>query len=439
MKNKLLNHLFIACVLTLCIITVATVKTADAKKLYLATDHETSEIGTYDINNDGTLTNFLPYTLNPMYGVTGMAVDANATTLFLSYEMSGSPNFAIVDATKMGLIRTVDDPQWGDFAGIDIDDVNNIVYATTRFPTVGLFAYDWDPVAKTLTPKEGNPVVLIPEGAYGLAVDEINGRLYIAIGLLGVSSYIGVYDLGTLEQIMTITPSIPVVGLAVDRVRGFVYTTAPDGECVVFNPGGNNTFLSKYDLATGVETKVNMGHGGMGIAVDETTGYVYVTGGCTKRNITVWDSNLNKIQEVTIPQICDPNCRDRQPAGIAIANIGLLTVSIDIKPGSYPNSINLGSGGTVAVAIFSTSTFDATKVDPLTVSLASAPVRLKGNGAPMASFEDVNQDGLLDIVVRVSTQTLELSETDEEAVLTGKTFDGISFSGMDTVRVVPIK
>jgi hypothetical protein len=112
-------------------------------------------------------------------------------------------------------------------------------------------------------------------------------------------------------------------------------------------------------------------------------------------------------------------------------------VTIDIKPGSDPNSINLGSEGTVPVAIFSTVTFDATTVDPVTVILASAPVKLRGKGTPMASFEDVNGDGLLDIVVHVETEALQLSETDTEAILDGQTFDGTPIRGVDSVRVVP--
>lgn len=116
---------------------------------------------------------------------------------------------------------------------------------------------------------------------------------------------------------------------------------------------------------------------------------------------------------------------------------GALRVDIDIKPGSFPNSINLGSGGTVPVAIFSTATFDATTVDPTTVTLASAPVKLKGQGTPMASFVDVNADGLLDLVVHVSTDALQISEVDTEAVLEGQTFDGTPITGVDTVRVVP--
>jgi len=111
-------------------------------------------------------------------------------------------------------------------------------------------------------------------------------------------------------------------------------------------------------------------------------------------------------------------------------------VDIDIKPGSYPNSINLGSGGTVPVAIFSTTTFDATTIDPVTVTLASAPTKLKGQGTPMASSEDVNGDGLLDLVVHVSTTALKLTGADTEAILEGKTSDGARIRGVDTVRVV---
>ena len=89
------------------------------------------------------------------------------------------------------------------------------------------------------------------------------------------------------------------------------------------------------------------------------------------------------------------------------------------------------------VAILSSATFDATRVDPTTVTLASAPVKLKGKGTPMASVEDVNRDGLPDLVVHVSTDALQLSATDTEAVLEGKTFDGTAIRGTDSIRVVP--
>jgi hypothetical protein len=118
--------------------------------------------------------------------------------------------------------------------------------------------------------------------------------------------------------------------------------------------------------------------------------------------------------------------------------VRLFIVAIDIKPGSDPNSINLGSGGTVPVALFSTPAFNApTMVDPTTVTLAGAPVRLKGNGTPMAGVEDIDGDGIFDLVVHVVTEALELSGADVEAILEGQMFEGTLIRGSDSVRVVP--
>jgi len=114
-----------------------------------------------------------------------------------------------------------------------------------------------------------------------------------------------------------------------------------------------------------------------------------------------------------------------------------ITVDIDIKPGSNPNSINLKSKGNVPVAILSSEVFDATTIDPSTVELEGAGVKVKKNGKLMASVEDVNDDGLDDLVLHFDTQELNLTEDSTEAVLTGETFDGISIIGSDSVNIVP--
>lgn len=116
----------------------------------------------------------------------------------------------------------------------------------------------------------------------------------------------------------------------------------------------------------------------------------------------------------------------------------VIQVPIDIKPGSFPNSINLGSKGTLPVAILSTASFDPTTVDPSTVTVAAAPVKTRGKkNTPMAAAEDVNGDGLLDLVVHVATADLQLSKGDTEATLEGETFDGTAIMGTDSVRFVP--
>jgi N-acetylneuraminic acid mutarotase len=114
-----------------------------------------------------------------------------------------------------------------------------------------------------------------------------------------------------------------------------------------------------------------------------------------------------------------------------------IDAQIDIKPGTSPNSINLGSSGVVPVAIFSTATFDARTVNPTSVVLAGAQVKVKGKGTPMTSFQDVDGDGLVDLVVHVSTEALELSGGDTRAFLEAKTFSGTPVIGSDWVRIVP--
>ena len=106
-------------------------------------------------------------------------------------------------------------------------------------------------------------------------------------------------------------------------------------------------------------------------------------------------------------------------------------IDIDIKPGGFPNSINLRSRGKVPVAILSTDTFDATTVDPASLLFAGAPALSTGLG-----FEDVNGDGRLDLIAHFDTSSLNLTQSAVEACVTGETFDGQPFEGCDSVRIV---
>jgi hypothetical protein len=101
-----------------------------------------------------------------------------------------------------------------------------------------------------------------------------------------------------------------------------------------------------------------------------------------------------------------------------------------IPPPLYPNSINLGAEGIVSVAVITTSDFDATNIDPVTVSFAGAnPLRW--------SIEDVDEDGDLDLVFKFKVRELVLVETTTEATFFGQTFDGLDITGTDSVRIVP--
>jgi len=115
----------------------------------------------------------------------------------------------------------------------------------------------------------------------------------------------------------------------------------------------------------------------------------------------------------------------------------VIEVCIDIKPGSDPNSINLGAEGGVPVAILTTADFDAALVDEFSLTLSGSAVRLKGKSDKAGSLEDVDGDGDLDLVVQFYIDELALEEGATEAVLEGLTVDGTPIIGRDSVRVVP--
>jgi hypothetical protein len=111
-------------------------------------------------------------------------------------------------------------------------------------------------------------------------------------------------------------------------------------------------------------------------------------------------------------------------------------VDIDIKPASMPNSINPGSQGKVPVAILSSSTFAA----PSEVDATSLTFGRTGSEASLAfcsgSGEDVNGDGLPDLVCHFNTQATGFLSGDTQGVLKGRTLAGAAFEGTDSVRIV---
>jgi hypothetical protein len=105
-------------------------------------------------------------------------------------------------------------------------------------------------------------------------------------------------------------------------------------------------------------------------------------------------------------------------------------IQIDVKPGGWPNSINLASEGVVPVAVLTTDDFDASTVNPSSVRFAgAAPVHW--------AAKDVDSDDDTDLILHFKTQDLDLDEYSTEVILIGLTFDGEGIQGTDSVRLVP--
>ena len=121
--------------------------------------------------------------------------------------------------------------------------------------------------------------------------------------------------------------------------------------------------------------------------------------------------------------------------------ITILSVKIDIKPGSSPNSINLAKEGVIPVAILSTTDFDA----PALVNRSTLTFGKTGDekslvfqkSKPYCNISDVNIDGINDLVCFFTTTKIGLKAGDSLAILKGKKSDGRLFTGSDLVRIVP--
>ncbi|MFC1874771.1 hypothetical protein ACFLY3_01260 [Chloroflexota bacterium] len=113
------------------------------------------------------------------------------------------------------------------------------------------------------------------------------------------------------------------------------------------------------------------------------------------------------------------------------------SISIDVKPGSSVNPINLGSQGVIPVAIITTEGFDATTVDAGTVRFGPGKAQ-----AVHSAIEDIDDDGDDDMILHFRTQDAGIEEDDTEVVLTGETVSGETvdarhFTGTDTIWIVP--
>ena len=109
---------------------------------------------------------------------------------------------------------------------------------------------------------------------------------------------------------------------------------------------------------------------------------------------------------------------------------------IDIKPGSYPNSINLKSKGVLPVAILTTDDFDTANVDPGTVVFGS--IGPESGATPVKyALEDVDGDGDIDMILHFRTQDTDIQAGDTSASLVGKTINSQYFEATDSVRTVP--
>lgn len=135
----------------------------------------------------------------------------------------------------------------------------------------------------------------------------------------------------------------------------------------------------------------------------------------------------------------------------------VISVYVDIKPGSCPNPLNKKSKGVLPVAVLGTDDFDVTTIDPETIELTRedveegvAPIRWSYEDVAtpfegeLCDCHDLEGDGYMDLTLKFDTQELvdelDLSDFDDgdeiPLTITGYLYDGKEFKGEDCIRVL---
>ena len=233
------------------------------------------------------------------------------------------------------------------------------------------------------------------------------------------SDIVSVINTATNTETATVGVGEEPRGVAVHPAGTFVYSTGGDSVSVIDTT--TNTVVDTIPLGP-------LGDGPQGIAVHPDGTRVYVTN-INSNNVSVIDTSTNTVV-ATVPVGSAPRGYGQFIGPLPSCP---LTITIDIKPGSFPNSINPNSQGVIPVAILTTSAFDATTVDPNTVLFGATGTE----AAPVQSaLEDVDGDGDTDLVLHFNTQETGIQCGDTTASLTGQTLGGQAIKGSDSIKTV---
>lgn len=397
---------------------------AQTAKLYLGAVAPGNAVYRYEVEQGGAAS--LDLTLvHPTFAVPGFFAFSPAGEMFVVSHGAGVSSFLDPQDTPMFNL-SIDasffiTPLWAGFRGEELL-VSSLAGELVRF----LFDASGYPVA--------NGTIPVPADVRAAEVNPDTGELFVS--LCCSSNRI---DRFIFDSLGNAIPNGSIVGGGISNPHDMVFS--PWGELFVVN-GGNHTvsrftFNAMGDAVPGVP--ISGGVLSVPLGADFSPwGELFVANrndGWVSRFL--FDASLNAISNGGFQHVAA--IHDLEFA------TGATQVEIDIKPGSSPNCFNVNGHGVIPVAILGAADFDATQVDVGTLVFAGLEVRVRGNGAPQCSVEDVSgyflngsegePDGFDDLVCQFVDDPESWEPAEDEACVTGDLLDGTDIEGCDSICI----
>ena len=121
-----------------------------------------------------------------------------------------------------------------------------------------------------------------------------------------------------------------------------------------------------------------------------------------------------------------------------VSILEVIQINIDILPGSNVNPINLKSNGVIPVAILGSNIFDVKTIKLETLRFGPKEA-LPAHKLYCGHFEDVNSDGIIDLVSHYLLKETGITAGLNEACINGMTINGQTVKGCDRIQLTQLK
>ena len=389
----------------------------DGSRVYVANGRPSNSVSVIDTNPSSPSFNTVIATVAVGLDPEGLAVSPDGTRVYVANSEANS--VSVIDTATNTVVATVPVGQDPNTLAVAPDGAK--VYVIGRGSRV--IATATNTVTGSLPVSGAGSVAFHPDGT----------RAYVANG-----SRVLVIDAVS----NMVTASVPIgatLGIAVSPDGTRIYASNALDDTVSVIDAASNAIIAAVPVGTSPD--------GLAVTPDSSRVYVANIGGDTVSVIITATNSVGAT--ITLP----PGSQPRAVGKFIGPELLAIRVSINIKPGSDPNSINTCSGGSTPVAIFGSDTLDVTTINPNSLVLASASVKKVGKSdrilcstkdigsVDTAFFDDLDPtaDGFDDLVCHfVTIELTTLTDTSTAASLTGNLTDtgATPITGEDSVKIV---